>query len=102
MFIPDCEQDGSFRSIQCSGSTGYCWCVTKDGFMIWTTSTRGRPSCDKKGRCMFGVTVKYILEKKTICHCVYEACRLNVFGSSSYSLVIYMSITEIRPRQYLA
>ena len=50
VFIPECEQDGSFRTVQCLGSTGQCWCVTKDGFMIWTTITRGRPSCDKKGR----------------------------------------------------
>ncbi|XP_022806051.1 uncharacterized protein LOC111343164 [Stylophora pistillata] len=49
IFIPDCEPDGGFRPVQCSGSTGYCWCVTKAGFMIWKTSTRGRPTCDKKG-----------------------------------------------------
>lgn len=74
---------------------GYCWCVIKDGFMIWIISIRGCFSCDKKGRCMFGVIVKYILEKKIICYCVYEVCRLNMFGLLSYFLVIYMFIIEI-------
>lgn len=53
VFIPDCAQNGSFRTEQCSGSTGLCWCVTKDGFMIWTTTTRGTPNCIKKGRYMY-------------------------------------------------
>ena len=26
-FVPQCEEDGSFASTQCSGSTGYCWWV---------------------------------------------------------------------------
>ena len=49
VFIPDCAQNGSFRTVQCSGSTGLCWCVTKEGYMIWTTTTRGTPNCIKKG-----------------------------------------------------
>lgn len=52
VFIPECEDDGRFRNVQCLGSTGQCWCVTEDGFMIWTTTVRGRPNCDKKGRFM--------------------------------------------------
>jgi len=30
MFSPQCEDDGSFKRKQCWGSTGQCWCVTKD------------------------------------------------------------------------
>lgn len=30
MFSPECEEDGSYKSKQCWGSTGQCWCVTKD------------------------------------------------------------------------
>lgn len=52
VFIPECEDDGRFRNVQCLGSTGQCWCVTEGGFMIWTTTVRGRPNCDKKGRFM--------------------------------------------------
>ena len=26
-FIPRCTKDGSYATLQCHGSTGYCWCV---------------------------------------------------------------------------
>jgi len=26
-FIPQCDKNGAFNAMQCSGSTGYCWCV---------------------------------------------------------------------------
>ena len=29
--ISQCKPDGSFSPRQCHGSTGYCWCVNKDG-----------------------------------------------------------------------
>ena len=58
VFIPECEEDGGFREVQCLGSTGECFCVTEDGFMIWSTAVRGKPNCVKKG--------KYIMETKEI------------------------------------
>ena len=30
-FIPQCTLEGFFESMQCHGSTGYCWCVDMDG-----------------------------------------------------------------------
>ncbi|KAF5901726.1 nidogen-2 isoform X1, partial [Clarias magur] len=30
-FIPDCDEEGRYRSQQCHGSTGYCWCVDSSG-----------------------------------------------------------------------
>ncbi|XP_033628590.1 papilin-like [Asterias rubens] len=30
-FIPQCTLEGYFESMQCHGSTGYCWCVDMDG-----------------------------------------------------------------------
>ena len=27
--VPECEDDGSFKLLQCHVSTGYCWCVNK-------------------------------------------------------------------------
>eukprot|EP00794_Sanderia_malayensis_P014103 gene14103-15576_t len=45
-FVPKCKPDGSFEETQCHGSTGYCWCVDKDGSEIEATKTRrGRPNC---------------------------------------------------------
>ncbi|XP_030074648.1 SPARC-related modular calcium-binding protein 1 isoform X1 [Microcaecilia unicolor] len=43
-FIPECEGDGSFRSVQCHQATGYCWCVRTDtGKPIPGTSSRNFP-----------------------------------------------------------
>ena len=30
-YIPQCNEDGTFSTRQCHGSTGKCWCVNKDG-----------------------------------------------------------------------
>merc|ERR1712233_183468 len=30
-FIVQCNRDGSFKPMQCHGSTGYCWCVDTKG-----------------------------------------------------------------------
>ena len=32
--VPQCRDDGWYESKQYSGSTGYCWCVTKQGQKI--------------------------------------------------------------------
>ncbi|KAG1932663.1 SPARC-related modular calcium-binding protein [Pimephales promelas] len=40
-FIPECSADGRYKSIQCHGGTGYCWCVRVDsGRPIPGTSDR--------------------------------------------------------------
>lgn len=44
-FVPTCSADGSYAPMQCHGSTGYCWCVTKDGQEIAETKIRGHPKC---------------------------------------------------------
>uniref|UniRef100_A0A803YHI8 Nidogen 1 n=1 Tax=Meleagris gallopavo TaxID=9103 RepID=A0A803YHI8_MELGA len=30
-FIPQCDEHGNYVPTQCHGSTGYCWCVDRDG-----------------------------------------------------------------------
>ena len=44
-YIPRCEFDGSFTSVQCWGSDIQCWCVDKNGTFISGTKTRGTPKC---------------------------------------------------------
>ncbi|XP_037531992.1 thyroglobulin [Nematolebias whitei] len=34
LFMPQCEADGSWKLIQCSSSSGQCWCVDEDGAYI--------------------------------------------------------------------
>ena len=47
-FIPQCEDDGSFSSVQCWGSTGYCWCVESTSGRPVTEGVRGEPECPGK------------------------------------------------------
>uniref|UniRef100_A0A3Q1B0P7 Nidogen 2a (osteonidogen) n=1 Tax=Amphiprion ocellaris TaxID=80972 RepID=A0A3Q1B0P7_AMPOC len=30
-YVPQCDADGQYISLQCHGSTGHCWCVDSDG-----------------------------------------------------------------------
>ncbi|ESO86761.1 hypothetical protein LOTGIDRAFT_128394, partial [Lottia gigantea] len=46
VFVPACNDDGTFAEVQCHSETGYCWCFTKDGRHIPGTSVSGkRPRC---------------------------------------------------------
>jgi hypothetical protein len=52
LFVPTCEADGSYTKKQCHASTGYCWCVDKDGVKIQETEVfSSEPQCDKKTKC---------------------------------------------------
>ncbi|XP_060685148.1 uncharacterized protein nid2a isoform X3 [Hemiscyllium ocellatum] len=47
-YIPECDEEGKFRPLQCHGSTGYCWCVDERGQEIPGTRTppgTGQPQC---------------------------------------------------------
>ncbi|VIO98996.1 Thyroglobulin type-1 repeat family protein [Brugia malayi] len=47
VYVPECNAtDGSYATIQCHKSTGYCWCVTRIGRPLPSTSKRyGIPNC---------------------------------------------------------
>ncbi|KAM7443673.1 hypothetical protein ABFA07_007562 [Porites harrisoni] len=70
-FVPKCEADGSYSQIQCWSSTGYCWCVDKNGDEMVGTRVRGRPTCPS-GRSKRSVPIKdgfcpIIKEPRTSC-----------------------------------
>ncbi|XP_017340443.1 CD74 molecule, major histocompatibility complex, class II invariant chain a isoform X1 [Ictalurus punctatus] len=44
-FEPQCDEEGHFKPKQCWHSTGYCWCVDKNGKEIPGTLTRGPLEC---------------------------------------------------------
>ncbi|XP_018583170.1 nidogen-2 isoform X2 [Scleropages formosus] len=49
-FVPQCDEEGQYRPLQCHGSTGYCWCVDSGGQEREGTRTPpGAPptDCDK-------------------------------------------------------
>ncbi|XP_077147377.1 saxiphilin-like [Ranitomeya variabilis] len=48
-FVPDCDEKGYFSPLQFHGSTGYSWCVTKNGDEIKGTRTgpgQTPPTCE--------------------------------------------------------
>ncbi|XP_034051094.1 SPARC-related modular calcium-binding protein 1 isoform X2 [Thalassophryne amazonica] len=46
MFVPQCNEDGTFAQVQCHTLTGYCWCVTTDGKPVSGSSVHNRtPVC---------------------------------------------------------
>ena len=55
-FVPKYEDDGSYKKIQCHGSTGYCWCVNDKGVKQAGTEKRsweGKPECETKSGLVF-------------------------------------------------
>ncbi|XP_056123219.1 nidogen-2 isoform X2 [Rhinichthys klamathensis goyatoka] len=52
-FVPECDEEGQYRSQQCHGSTGHCWCVDSRGQeRAGTRTPPGTPrmNCDEPGR----------------------------------------------------
>ncbi|KAM6469322.1 HLA class II histocompatibility antigen gamma chain isoform 1-T1 [Liasis olivaceus] len=44
-FCAKCDEKGDYLPRQCRASSGYCWCVYKNGTMIEGSKIRGRPDC---------------------------------------------------------
>ncbi|PWS23177.1 hypothetical protein DKP78_14510, partial [Enterococcus faecium] len=45
-YKPQCDEEGNYLPTQCWHSTGYCWCVDKNGTEIPNTRQRfSRPTC---------------------------------------------------------
>ncbi|KAE8280427.1 Nidogen-1 [Larimichthys crocea] len=50
-YIPTCDENGAYEPMQCHGSTGYCWCVDRNGQEISGTRSGpdSRPMCFDNG-----------------------------------------------------
>ncbi|XP_062576442.1 SPARC-related modular calcium-binding protein 1-like isoform X1 [Saccostrea cucullata] len=49
VYIPECQDDGTYAERQCHVTSGFCWCVTPDGKPIEGTPVHGRdPACRGK------------------------------------------------------
>ncbi|KAL6466891.1 hypothetical protein MHYP_G00246950 [Metynnis hypsauchen] len=44
-YIPSCDEDGFYRSHQCHGSSGQCWCVDRYGNEVAGSRTMGPAEC---------------------------------------------------------
>ncbi|CAM4700792.1 unnamed protein product [Caretta caretta] len=46
IYVPECNEDGSFLQVQCHKQTGYCWCATAEGKPVSGTSVLNQtPNC---------------------------------------------------------
>ncbi|KAJ8281591.1 hypothetical protein COCON_G00041100 [Conger conger] len=45
-YRPQCDEQGNYKPMQCWHSTGFCWCVDRNGEVIPGTSVRGKPMCE--------------------------------------------------------
>ncbi|KAJ3588524.1 hypothetical protein NHX12_012116 [Muraenolepis orangiensis] len=57
-YTPRCTEEGYFKSTQCHGSTGQCWCVDKYGNEIAGSRKQGNPSCGELCSLMFLVAIE--------------------------------------------
>lgn len=48
-YIPVCDESGAYEPMQCHGSSGYCWCVDRNGQEIPGTRSEpgSRPMCEE-------------------------------------------------------
>ncbi|GFT49558.1 hypothetical protein NPIL_690071 [Nephila pilipes] len=44
-FIPQCENNGNYKKIQCNGSTGFCYCAKPTTGEQLTVPKRGLTNC---------------------------------------------------------
>ena len=46
VYVPDCDQEGFFRPVQCGPTGNVCWCVDKHGVAVAGSRTFGKPACN--------------------------------------------------------
>ncbi|XP_042304839.1 HLA class II histocompatibility antigen gamma chain [Sceloporus undulatus] len=51
-FCAQCDENGNYLPKQCHHSTGFCWCVYKNGTEIEGTKGRGPLECTEKGKML--------------------------------------------------
>ncbi|XP_018571221.1 proteoglycan Cow [Anoplophora glabripennis] len=46
VYVPDCDNQGYYKPVQCHSAIGMCWCVDKHGVEFANTRTHAKPSCE--------------------------------------------------------
>uniref|UniRef100_A0A3Q4AIG3 Thyroglobulin type-1 domain-containing protein n=1 Tax=Mola mola TaxID=94237 RepID=A0A3Q4AIG3_MOLML len=46
-YMPQCDEQGNYKPVQCWHATGFCFCVDQSGKPIDGTFTRGIPDCQR-------------------------------------------------------
>ncbi|KAL0969852.1 hypothetical protein UPYG_G00233220 [Umbra pygmaea] len=64
-FVPQCDDQGQYRDLQCHGSTGHCWCVDSRGQERAGTRRgpgTGQPNCDEPECTKKAVNLVFLLD----------------------------------------
>ncbi|KAF5922013.1 hypothetical protein HPG69_015463 [Diceros bicornis minor] len=74
LFVPECDEHGHYKPTQCHGSTGYCWCVDRDGREVEGTRTRPgmRPPCKSEGGAVPGLLPEKGLRDQNSQRCAHK------------------------------
>ncbi|KAF7278121.1 hypothetical protein GWI33_008740 [Rhynchophorus ferrugineus] len=46
VYIPECDNQGYYKPVQCHSAIGMCWCVDKHGVEFANTRSHSKPNCD--------------------------------------------------------
>lgn len=49
VFVPDCDENGDYKPVQCDYRYGYCWCSDENGNPVPGTTVRGKANCTAPG-----------------------------------------------------
>lgn len=49
VFVPDCNENGDYKPVQCDYKYGYCWCSDENGNPVPGTTVRGKANCTTPG-----------------------------------------------------
>lgn len=49
VFVPDCNENGDYKPVQCDYRYGYCWCSDENGNPVPGTTVRGKANCTAPG-----------------------------------------------------
>jgi hypothetical protein len=45
--VPQCDDDGFYKPVQCDANSGQCWCADRNGRRLNGTTTNGNLDCCK-------------------------------------------------------
>ena len=67
-FVPQCDENGDYKSMQCHGSIGSCWCSDNKGREIDNTRTMCRGNCNLNEQICDTIKDKHICNTDDDCH----------------------------------
>ena len=67
-YVPQCDDSGNYKSMQCHGSIGSCWCSDEKGNEIDNTRTMCRGNCNLNEQICDTIKDKHACNSDDDCH----------------------------------